>query len=375
MTPDGVEQILHSNYPDPAVKLKIPAKGPSNRATGYGTHFVELVLGLLRIGCDVTSYPYFCEPPLPPEFLATLMGEWDFEAEVGIIVANPMRLERIAKHTIGITTWETTKIPPAEFGRSISAVDEIIVPCKDNIALFEELMPDVPVSCSPEGVDTDFWFSRPREWDSKPLKIGMFGALTYRKGIDIAVEAFAEAYGDNDDVELHIGTTFFELPQFYTLPDQFSNVYVHNFGWKPREEVRDFYHSLHGLFAPYRGEGFYLPGAEFMSTGGCLIAPNKMGAAAYHDVDKGWVIPSEYETVKHWGTVHGADAAVYGEWLGYNKEDVIQTLVDFVESPPSEKRRRAENAVGQMPFLCSWDAHAQHVADRVLEAYRAKVPA
>jgi glycosyltransferase involved in cell wall biosynthesis len=331
---------------------------------------VELVLAMLRLGADVNSYPYFCEPPLPPEFLATLVEPWDYEAEVGIIVANPMRLERIAAHTIGITTWETTRIPPTDFGRSLSAVDEIIVPCKDNIALFKELAPDIPCSYSPEGVDTTFWSARPREWDAKPLKLCMFGALTYRKGIDIAVEAFAEAYGDNPDVELHIATTFYELPQFRTLPEQFSNIFVEFFGWKSREEVRDFYYDKHALFAPYRGEGFYLPGAEFMATGGILIAPDQMGAAAYHAVDKGWVIPSHWEPVKHWGTWHGADAERYGEWLAYDQDDVIRTLVDFVESSPSMKARKAENAIGQMPFLCDWDRHAQDVLDHVLAAYQ-----
>lgn len=372
MTP-GPDEIVFANY-DPSIKVKIPAKGPSNRATGYGNHFVELVLALLRLGADVSTYPYFCEPPLPPEFLATMLDPWDFEAEVGIIVANPMRLERIAKHTIGITTWETTRIPPTEFGRSLSAVDEIIVPCKDNIALFKELAPQIPCSYSPEGVDTDFWSQHPREWDAKPLKICMFGALTYRKGIDIAVEAFAKAYGDNPDVELHIATTFYQLPQFFTLAEQFSNMHVHFFGWKTREEVRDFYNEMHALFAPYRGEGFYLPGAEFMATGGCLIAPNQMGAAAYHGADKGWVIPSTWGPVKHWGEYHGRDAERYGEWLHYDEDDVISTLTDFVESSPSEKCRRAENAAGQVGFLCDWDSHAQHVIDKVLDAYRA-VPA
>jgi glycosyltransferase involved in cell wall biosynthesis len=372
MTSHAAESIAWSNQ-DPTVKVRIPMHGPSNRQTGYGNHFVELVLGLLRQGADISVMPYFCEPPLPPEFLATMIEPWDFEAPLAIHMANPTRLSRISPHTIGITTWETTKLPPDEVQKPLSSVDEFIVPCRDNIAMIKDYRPDAEVHYVPEGVDADFYAFQDRDWSAKPLKIGMFGALTHRKGIDIGIEAFLELFEGNPDVELHIGTSVSSLEgAIRFLPDAYPNIKVQRFGWHTREQVRDWYYDKHALLAPFRGEGFYLPGPEFMATGGCVIAPDKMGAEAWMQPTMGWVIPSHYGPVLHWGPEwHGAQATErYGEWLHYEPEDVVKTLADFVNAPPEEKRRRAAQAHGNIPFLCSWDFAAQRTIDIFLDAYR-----
>jgi glycosyltransferase involved in cell wall biosynthesis len=297
-----------------------------------------------------------------------LLEPYPFDVPQHMIMANPMRLERTQQRMIGITTWETTRIPADEFEKPLTqVVDELIVPCRDNIELFQELCPDMTIHYIPEGIDTDFWIERPRDWFADgPLRICMFGALTYRKGIDLGVEAFIDLYGGNPDVELHIGTTFYELP-IEMMCSPYDNIHIHNFGWSTREQVREFYCSMHGMFAPFRGEGFFLPGAEFMATGGCFIAPDKMGPAAYHGADKGWVIPCEYKPVKHWGEHHGIHAARYGDWLEYDGDALRDTLRAFVESEPAEKKRRATNAAGQIPFLCDPDRAAQQTIDVFLK--------
>ncbi len=148
-------------------------------------------------------------------------------------------------------------------------------------------------------MDHEFYSHVDRDWASKPLKIGMFGALTYRKGIDLGIDSFLDLFEDDPSVELHLATSTFDLPQFHYLPQAHANIFVEHIGWHTREHVRDWYRDKHALLAPFRGEGYYLPGVEMMATGGVLIAPNQMGAESYHTTNTGYVIPAEYGPVLH----------------------------------------------------------------------------
>jgi glycosyltransferase involved in cell wall biosynthesis len=375
MTSSNVQQIAWSN-PDPTIKVKIPMNGPSNRYTGYGNHFVELVLAMQRCGADVSVMPYFTEPPLPPEFLATMIDPWDFNAPVVIRMANPTRMERKASHTIGITTWETSRIPAEEVGDSgLTAVDELIVPCRDNIATMQEHWPNAKIHYVPEGVDAEFFSFVGRDWQAKPLRIGAIGALTYRKGIDLLLEAFIDVAGNNPDVELHIMTTVASLSGALPIYEQaYSNIKVRHIGWSTREEVRDWYQSMHALIYPFRGEGWGMCGPEMMATGGIVIAPDKMGAAAWMTPEAGYVIPSEWTDVLHWGPHwHGKDATDrYGQWLGYENGSVHAALERFLNAAPSELRTKSYCAAGQVGHLCNWDYAGQRTVDVFIDAFRSQ---
>lgn len=361
------QQIYHAN-PESSITANVPMIGPSNTRTGYGNHFVQLVLGMLRNGANVHVWPTDCEPPLPVEFLACMVRDWPWTSPIKVMMANPAGLERRGAYTIGMSTWETTRFPADELKEPLrKSVDEVIVPCAANIDVFRQLDPDIPITVHPEGIDVDFWEFKQRDWATEPIRIGMFGALDNRKGIDIAIQAFLEAFEGAPEVELHIGTTYPDFPAVHVYPHIYPNIKVTIFGSQTQREVLEFYHSLHALFAPFRGEGWFLPGTEFMATGGVLIAPNEMGTAGYHSQMTGWVIPSHYEPVVNWGPFHGQEATDrYGEWLGYELSDVVDTLISFVDSTPAEKKERGEQAHGCIPHLADRDAAAQKLLDRFI---------
>lgn len=356
----------------PPAKYHIPFVGPATRFTGYGNHFVELVLSVLKMGADVSVLPICVVPPLPPEFLATLLEPFPNRPPVAFCMADPAALKRYSHHNIGITTWETTLFPEQDFPKPlITQVDELIVPCKMNIETFSRWLPEDKIHYIPEPVDLEFFKFQDRDWDpDTPLRIGMFGHLTYRKGIDLGLNAFLETFAGDPAVELHVGTTFRGIPQLEFAAKEYGNIHVHYFGFASREQVRDFYYSLHALFAPFRGEGFYLPGAEFMATGGVLIAPNLMGPAAYHTPTTGYIIPAEFGQVNTWGERFGDQAALHGEWLVYNPADVAKALTDFVHSSPSEKRIKAERSSEQIGFYLNPDYIAQQTIDVFVNALR-----
>lgn len=362
-TPDDIHLAGH----DPSIQLKLQMSGPSNNQTGYGVHFIELVRALMRCGHDITVWPTYAEPPIPEDFLTTFTKPWDPRADIGIVMADPYRLERIAKHTIGMTTWETTKLPANEVRRSLSAADELIVPCKDNIALFEELCPDKPIHVVPEGVDTTFFTPVERNWSEKPLRIGIFGATSYRKGIDLAMQAFLNLYADNPDVELHIASSQIRgMPALPSIDSNTPNIFFHRFGNQSRRAVHQFYCSMHALLAPSRGEGWYLPGPEFMATGGILIAPDKLGFAEYVQKDTCVVIENEWGPVDHWG-FEGMPITheKFGNWITYPDGAVEHALQIFVEMPVNRKIAYSLEAVASVHFHCPWDL----AADKVTKIY------
>ncbi len=368
------ELITHANPEDPTLRARVPARGVANRNTGFGNAFVDLVLGLLKLGADVRLKPLHTHPPLPPEFLACMLDPWDNDAPVAIDMTNLTNLERTAQHTISITMWETTSLPP-KARRRLSAATEFIVPCEDNVALIQKYEPDKKVRFVPIGVDADFWTLRDRTWNSSPLKIGMIGDLNVRKGIDLGVEAFVKAFDNDPSVELHIATSSNHFPLFH-IQELNPNIHVELFGYRTRDQVRDWYYGKHALLAPFRGEGFYLPGAEFTATGGCLIAPKMMGTSYYHSDAKGWVIPSKFVDVGHWPPYYGKAAAdELGQWVGYGDslaeeiDTVASTLVAFANASASEKRTRAYAAAGEIPFLCDPVSVAQQTLDTFLEAH------
>jgi glycosyltransferase involved in cell wall biosynthesis len=353
----------------PEMRVPIQMNGPANIRSGYGTHFVELVCAMLREGADIRVFPDAAAPPLPAEFLACLLHDWNFNAEVGICMANPMRLARIAHHTIGITTWETTKIPAEEAKSSLKNVDELIVPCKDNIETFAAVAPHLPCRYVEEGVDTAFFCPQERDWNAKPLRFGAYGELSYRKGLDLTVNAWLKLFRDDPSVQLDI-LTLRRDPWVWSLPEVSSNITVQQSGVLPVKKIREYFYSLHALIHPYRGEGWWRPGTEMMATGGILIAPNLMGPAAFHHPHSGWVIPAEMGPVELWPPYEGKAAAErYGDWVHCEPEDVENTLLSFVNAPYGEKKRKGELAAEVVGHYASWPQAARDTINIFAEAY------
>lgn len=371
-TPDEIMFAEH----DPTITLHMQMTGPSNLVTGYGTHFVELVRALIRMGHDVHVWPMWTAPPLPHDFLTTIGKEWDNTADVGICMADPYRLERIARHTIGMTTWETSKLPESpELRRSLSAVDEFIVPCQYNIALFQSLEPEKPITVVPEGVDTTFYLPAERDWNADPLKIGILSAANYRKGIDMALEAFIDLYLDNPHVELHVATSQLSgMPALPSIANSASNIFYYKFGGKTKSEVRDWYSTKHALLAPSRGEGWYLPGTEFMATGGILICPDKQGFAEYVSPQACVIIDSYMGPVDQWHHLAGHRAAIaYGEWICYEEGAVKDALRRFVEMNPADRAEMSTAAIADIHFHCPWEQVAERVTEIFINAYKKQV--
>jgi len=114
------------------------------------------------------------------------------------------------KKNIAIVPFETTLIPHSWIGR-LNSFDALLVPCKQNIEAFRASGVHIPIELIHWGVDPNVFYPLNRP-ESPTMTFGTMGALTVRKGTDVLVEAFLEAFPTEQDVKLICKTSFNNYP-------------------------------------------------------------------------------------------------------------------------------------------------------------------
>ncbi len=201
----------------------------------------------------------------------------------------PWRLEYerpSAASSILYTMFEAGPLPDA-WARGLVRHEWVTVPSRFCADLFADLCPRVKVI--PLGVGEAFSPSAPPlRLQARSVVFLFVGEFTHRKGVDLAVRAFARAFTGRDDVTLVLKTWSSRLP-----PERVE-AWVHE---RMREATNDpphvqFFHSMlpdsllpslytasTALIMPSRSEGFGLPGAEAQACGVPVIATGLTGMA------------------------------------------------------------------------------------------------
>ncbi|HCK11762.1 MAG TPA: hypothetical protein DHW45_17945, partial [Candidatus Latescibacteria bacterium] len=191
----------------------------------------------------------------PPDFSAPAAGHW--------IMTQP---------------WEFGRIPRAWVEPIQSQVDEVWVPSfyVKQCYVDSGIDPD-RVQVVPNGVDCDRFKPEAKHLDlstEKTFKFLFVGGTIYRKGIDILLNSYSQAFTADDDVCLVVKSmgdnTFYKgqtagdlirkiqsdpkAPEVVHLTDELSDA-----------EIAGLYTACDCLVHPYRGEGFGMPVAEAMA--------------------------------------------------------------------------------------------------------------
>lgn len=155
-----------------------------------------------------------------------------------------------------------------------------------------------------------------------------------RKGVDLLLDAYAQAFSSNDDVTLVIKT--FENPhneiwnwiaERRAGNSKFPDVRV-IIGDLSDAELKALYQSCHVLVAPSKAEGFGLPMAEAMLSGLPVITTAWGGQLEFCNEDNSWLVDYEFEYAKtHFGIYASA-------WAKVNVADLAKTLVEVRNSAP-----------------------------------------
>jgi glycosyltransferase involved in cell wall biosynthesis len=180
--------------------------------------------------------------------------------------------------------WEFGEIPAAWLEPIRTGVDEVWTPSEYARQSFiaAGLAPDL-VRVVPNGVDLDRFCPTGPAYPLPTAKGTIFlfvGGTTYRKGIDLLLEAYGGAFDADDDVSLVIKS--FGAKTVYR--DHNANAQIDAFCRQPGapevvlldddlsfEEIPSLYRAADCIVQPYRGEGFCLPALEGLACGRPVI--------------------------------------------------------------------------------------------------------
>jgi GT2 family glycosyltransferase/glycosyltransferase involved in cell wall biosynthesis/predicted SAM-dependent methyltransferase/ADP-heptose:LPS heptosyltransferase len=203
--------------------------------------------------------------------------------------------------------WEMSTVRRDVFTAAMGA-EEVWTPSVfSREAFLRSGVPAHKVQVIPNGVRTDIFtpFGNHAELPSKKRFIFLYvGGATFRKGADLLLQAYAQAFTAHDDVALVIKgmgkETFYknshlpmddliatfratpEAPEVWYMDDNVAD-----------EQIADLMRACSVFVCPSRGEGFNMPTLEAMACGKPVIVTEGMGMDDFVDEEVGWLIPSD----------------------------------------------------------------------------------
>jgi len=267
--------------------------------------------------------------------------------------------------TVVILPWEFGSAPRDWVEEVHRRVDRVWVPSayvRDGY--IESGMPPGVIEVVPNGVDLERFspegpaFELPRPAGCTFLFVG--GSI-WRKGMDLLVDAWTEAFGPDDDVQLVVkdfgtgthyrGQTAGDRLRALAERDDVAPVIYLDEDMSP-DELASLYRACDVFVTPYRGEGFCMPALEAMACGLPVIHTAIGPTREFVPEDGGWAVDAERAPMRA-----GAGLPeLAGD--GYVHEVKPEALVDTLRSvaaAPGERRLRAASALARAQDY-DWDS-------------------
>ncbi len=275
-----------------------------------------------------------------------------------------------------IQPWEYGALPTA-WVAAAGQVDEFWVPSPIVRRMYlDSGIPPEKVRVVPNGVDTQTFRPglRPLPLPTKKkFKFLFVGGTIYRKGPDILLEAFAQAFTAADEVCLVVkdfgGDSFYQgqtaetviraiqarpnAPEIIHLKDELSSA-----------QMPSLYAACDCFVLPYRGEGFGMPVLEAMACGLPVMVTSGGATDSFVPPDAGWQIPARYRLL---GNRVGDIPLVKSGWLLEPSKACLITLLQQAAAHPEECRRRGASGRARAEKRFDWNDIAATVAHRLLE--------
>jgi glycosyltransferase involved in cell wall biosynthesis/predicted Zn-dependent protease len=274
--------------------------------------------------------------------------------------------------------WEFGSLPQAWVEAMSGPVDEVWVASRYARECFVRSgVPAERVQVVPLGVDPGRFAPQAPPLPlatGKRFKFLFVGGTLYRKGIDILLDAYAEAFERRDDVclvikDMGVGSFYRgqtaeqRIAELQARRDAPEILYFE--GALSEEELAGLYTACDCLVHPYRGEGFGLPIAEAMASGLPVIVTDHGAALDFCNRDNAFLIPTR--VVRFAERRVGDVETVDHPWLAEPDRQALVALLRATVKDNDERRRRADAGLVHIHKHFTWD----HTADAVEERLRA----
>lgn len=210
---------------------------------------------------------------------------------------------KMAERQIAYTMLEATRIPQSWVDNINRNCERVIVPClaQKDAFINSGVKKDVKVIPLPIIADAYPFVKRKEQED---FIFGVEGTLTYRKGTDITIKAFRQAFPKNQypNVSLLVktreghGMPFGETKKVEggrIVLDDDERIVVVAEHWSEQRMIEDFYHSIDCYVFLSRGEGWGLTTVQAMSTGLPVIMSDCSGLQDQHGDNRSYQVETK----------------------------------------------------------------------------------
>lgn len=242
--------------------------------------------------------------------------------------------------------WEETRFPrefAMEFNRTL---DLITVVSHQTARFLEDAGVNVPIAVVGNGAD----HLKQKEPSQPPVSLPdgfrflHVSSCFARKGLDVILGAFGEAFSGDNSVSLVIKTfpnphndVLQQVAQFEKRHPDGPVVAVFEDDWTDGE-IAGLYRACHAYVAPSRGEGFGLPLAEAMLHRLPVITSDWGGQLDFCSEENSWLVPSNLVSA----TTHlSQPGSLWAEPDQTALANILKLVRDAAERGPKSRHARA----------------------------------
>lgn len=246
--------------------------------------------------------------------------------------------------------WEETGFPP-QYAQDFNRVLDLITVLSSQTArMLQDAGTEVPIAVVGAGIDhlLDIQPEPPPLELPPGFRFLHISSCLPRKGVDVLLEAYGQAFRDRHDVSLIIKTypnphndVAEQLERRRQRDPLYPHVLLCQDDWT-QAQIAGLYQACHVLVAPSRGEGFGLPIAEAMLHRLPVVVTGWGGHMDFCDDSLCWLIDYRLTPAKtHLSTPNSLWAEPSAEHLSTQ----LRTLYMERAQRPQEKLERARQAV------------------------------